>query len=94
MKINSQINCKREDETVDITSQSGRGPSGTVPNSKTCSCRHYDCPNNRTACIDNPDEPGIIQLPCLREKPSLDLCSSCCMLGYLEGICAFYKERM
>jgi hypothetical protein len=66
--------------------------SGTVQNSLTCSCKLHDCPNNGTKCIDNPDEPGDIQLPCLREMPSIELCSTCCLFGYLEGICAFCRD--
>ena len=95
MKIVAPINCKQEEETVnDVLSQRACELSGTIQDRPTCSCRHRDCPNNGTKCFDNPDEPGIIQLPCLREKPSLSLCSTCCMLGYLEGMCAFYRERV
>jgi len=62
-------------------------------NRSECSCRYLKCSYHGTRCIDNPDEPGIIQLPCIRgEMPSLDLCRKCCQFGYLAGICA-YMER-
>jgi hypothetical protein len=61
-------------------------------NSKKCSCSYLNCPYNGTKCIDNPDEPGITQLPCLREKPTLALCKNCCEFGHLNSIGSFYKE--
>ena len=57
-----------------------------------CGCSYRNCPYNGTKCFDNPDEPGIIQLPCLREKPTLALCNNCCEFGHLNGICAAYME--
>ena len=65
---------------------------GRTMQNGSCSCKHSDCTNNGTKCIDNPDELGIIQLPCLREMPTLGLCSTCCLLGYLDGVCAFDME--
>ena len=95
MEIVAQFICKQEEETVnDVLSQRAFELSGTIQDRPTCSSRHRDCPNNETKCFDNPDEPRIVQLSCLKEKPSLSLCSTCCMLGYLEGICAFYRERL
>jgi len=58
----------------------------------TCSCKHHDCPNNGTNCMDDSDELGIIQLPCIKDEPSLELYSACCLLGYLEEVCAFCME--
>jgi len=96
MKTYSPINCEQEEEETvnNIPNRRACGLSGLVLNNLTHSCRHHECPNNGTKCKDSPDEPGIIQLPCLREEPSLGLCSTCCMLEYLEGICAFYRERL
>jgi hypothetical protein len=95
MEIVAPFICKQEEETVnDVLSQRACELSGTIQDRLTCSCRHHDCPNNGTKCFDNPDEPGIVQLSCLREKPSLSLFSTCCLLGYLKGICAFYRERL
>jgi hypothetical protein len=90
MEINQLFTLKSSDHLV---SQNDCGSSRTVRNRATCSCKHLDCPNNGTKCIDNPDDPGIIQLPCLREKPSIDLCSTCCLFSYLNKICAFSRER-
>jgi hypothetical protein len=66
----------------------GRAMKDSLP----CNCKNLDCPYNGTKCIDNPEEAGVIQLPCMREIPSVELCSTCCMLGDLYGICAFYRE--
>ena len=95
MKIVVPFICKQEEETVnDVLSQRACELSGTKQDRLTCSCRHRDCPNNGTKCFDNPDGRGIIQLPCFMEKPPLSLCSTSCMLGYLEGMCTFYGERV
>jgi hypothetical protein len=61
-------------------------------NNPKCSCGYLECPNNGTKCIDDPDEPGITQLPCIMERPTLALCKKCCEFRHLNGICAFYKE--
>ena len=71
--------------------ESALDKSRTMQNGLTCSCRHRDCPNYGKKCIDDPDEPGVIRLPCSMEMPSIELCSTCCLFGYLEGICAFYR---
>jgi len=84
---------EQEGTVNNVHSQGDRNLPG-VQNRPTCSCRYRDCPNNGTKCFDNPDEPGIVQLPCLREKTSLSLCRTCCILGYPEGMCAFYRERV
>ena len=93
MKVNSPFICIEEEEAVNnIRSQGDYDLSRTVQNGSTCSCKLHDCSNNGTKCIDNPNgEPGVIQLPCLREMPTLGLCSTCCLFSYLEGICAFYR---
>lgn len=57
-------------------------------NGRKCSCSNRNCPYNGTKCFDNLDEPGIVQLPCIREKPSLVLCKNCCEFGHLNGTCA------
>ena len=90
MKIDATSTLKSSSQWA----ESALDKSRTVQNGLTCSCKLYDCPNYRKKCIDNPDEPGVIQLPCLREMPSLGLCSTCCLFGYLEGICAFYREGL
>ena len=56
---------EQEGTVNNVHSQGDRNLPG-VQNRPTCSCRYRDCPNNGTKCFDNPDEPGIVQLPCLR----------------------------
>jgi hypothetical protein len=70
------------------------GTGWAMKNSFPCNCKDLDCPYNGTKCIDNPEAAGVILLSCMREIPSVELCSTCCMLGYLYGICAFYREEV
>jgi hypothetical protein len=67
------------------------GVGRAMKNSLPCNCKDRDCPYNGTKCIDDPEAAGVILLPCMREVPSVGLCSTCCMLGYLNGKCAFYR---
>ena len=91
MKIDATSTLKSSNQWA----ESALDKSRTVQNGSTCSCKLHDCPNYGKKCIDNPNgKPGVIQLPCLREMPSLGLFSTCCLFGYLEGICAFAFYRM